>query len=245
MFGKAFHSAATLIAVNRKENRSFAAVEAEDFFSECFLQECRSSENMSFGDSNENACDMMGRSMVACLIENWPQGEVVIDAGVPFRVPLVGYDGLPVSDKVLIGEFDLIVRLPDGTVAIIDWKTAARKWPADKASKDMQATCYLYAGWKERRMDPGNTLFRYDVVTKTEKSSVTRYPTMRKHDHFQRMLKIAGAVEKAIKAESFIPNEASYFCGDCVYAGACREWHRKQATAISTGNHRPAERMAA
>jgi len=103
----------------------------------------------------------------------------------------------------------------------------------DKASKDSQATFYLYAGWKEMGMDPEQTLFRYDVVTKNSKPSVTRYPTMRKHDHFQRMLKLVGAVENAIKAEAFLPNESSFFCGDCVYASACSEWHRVQARTIS------------
>ncbi|HBC87044.1 MAG TPA: PD-(D/E)XK nuclease family protein [Lentisphaeria bacterium] len=245
VFGGAFHTAATWIAVKKKDGRRIDAAEAEDFFSERFLEECRGSENLTFGDCDENGCDTMGRSMVACLMENWPQDEIVIDAGVPFRVMLTDYRGLPVSDKVLIGEFDLIIRLPDGATAIIDWKTAARKWPADKASKDFQATCYLYAGWREMKMDPEQTLFRYDVITKTAKPAVTRYPTMRKHDHFQRMLKLVGAVENAIKAESFLPNESSFFCGDCVYAAACREWHRTQSRTISVGDCSDARKMKA
>ncbi|MFZ2657662.1 MAG: PD-(D/E)XK nuclease family protein [Victivallales bacterium] len=238
LFGGAFHSAATWIAVNKKDGKRVDVAEAEDFFSECFLKECRSSEDISFGDCDENGCDTLGRSMIACLLDNWPQDETVVDAGVPFRVALTDYRGLPVSDKVLIGEFDLVSKLADGTTAIVDWKTAARKWPVDKASKDFQATCYLYAGWKEMGMDPEQTLFRYDVVTKTAKPAVTRYPTMRKHDHFQRMLKLVGAVENAIKAEAFLPNESSFFCGDCVYAAACSEWHRVQARTISAGEYR-------
>ena len=245
IFGGAFHSAATWIAVSKKERRSFTAAEAEDFFSECFLKECRSSENITFGDCDENGCDTMGRSMVACLLENWPEDEIVIDASVPFRVMLTDYRGIPVSDKPCIGEFDLLIRLPDGTTAIVDWKTAARKWPADKASKDFQATCYLYAGWREKRMNPEETLFRYDVITKTAKPSVTRYPTMRKHDHFQRMLRIVGAVENAIRAEAFLPNPASFFCSDCVYAAACEEWHRRQARTISTGGCQDTGKMEA
>ncbi len=233
VFGGAFHTAATLIAMNIRDGRKTNVSEAEDFFSECFLKECRSADNITFDECDENGCDSMGRRMTAYLLETWPEDETVIDAAVPFRVVLTDYSGVQVSSSPLIGEFDLQIRLPDGTTAIVDWKTAARKWPADKASKDFQATCYLYAGWRELGMNPETTLFRYDVVTKTAKPSVTRYPTMRKHDHFQRMLRIVGAVENAIKAEAFLPNEASFFCGDCVYASACREWHRTQARTIS------------
>ncbi len=233
VFGGAFHTAATLIAMNIRDGRKMDVTEAEDYFSECFLKECRSAKKITFGDCDENSCDTMGRTMAAYLLETWPEDETVVDAAVPFRAMLTDYSGVQVSQSPLIGEFDLLVRLQDGTTAIVDWKTAARKWPVDKASKDFQATCYVYAGWRELGMNPETTLFRYDVVTKTAKPSVTRYPTMRKHDHFQRMLKIVGAVENAIKAEVFLPNESSFLCGDCVYASACREWHRTQARTIS------------
>jgi len=233
VFGGAFHSAATLIAMNIRDGRKTEVSEAEDFFSECFLKECRDADNITFDDCDENGCDTMGRTMAAYLLETWPEDEVVIDAAVPFRVMLTDYSGVPVSQSPMIGEFDLVIKMPDGTTAIVDWKTAARKWPVDKASKDFQATCYLYAGWRELGMNPETTLFRYDVVTKTAKPSVTRHLTMRKHDHFHRMLRIVSAVENAIKAEAFLPNEASFFCGDCVYASACREWHRTQARTIS------------
>lgn len=233
VFGGAFHTAATLIAMNIRDGRTTDVTEAEDFFSECFLKECRTAKKITFDDCDENSCDTMGRAMAAYLLETWPEDETVVDAAVPFRAMLTDYSGVQVSQSPMIGEFDMVAKLKDGTTVIVDWKTAARKWPVDKASKDFQATCYLYAGWREHGMNPETTVFRYDVVTKTAKPSVTRYQTMRKHDHFQRMLKLVGAVENAIKAEVFLPNEGSFFCGDCVYASACREWHRTQARTIS------------
>ena len=233
VFGGAFHTAATWVALNKKDGRRVDVTEAEDVFSECFLKACRNSENITFGDSDENACDNMGRAMAAYLLETWPEDEAVIDAALAFRAALTDYGGVSVSQAPMIGEFDLVSKLADGTTVIVDWKTAARKWPVDKASKDLQATCYLYAGWRELGMNPETTVFRYDVITKAAKPTVTRYPTMRKHDHFQRMLRIVGAVENAIKAEAFLPNEGSFFCSDCVYASACREWHRTQAKTIS------------
>lgn len=233
VFGGAFHSAATWVAVNMKDGTRLDVSDAEDVFSECFLKACRGADNISFGDSDENACDTVGRAMAAYLLETWPDDETVIDAALPFRVALTDYSGVQVSQSPMIGEFDLVIKLPDGTTAIVDWKTAARKWPVDKAAKDFQATCYLYAGWRELGMNPETTMFRYDVITKAAKSSVTRHLTMRRHDSFQRMLRIVGAVENAIRAEAFIPNESSFFCGDCVYASACREWHRTRSKTIS------------
>jgi hypothetical protein len=180
VFGGAFHTAATWVALNKKDGRRVDVTEAEDVFSECFLKACRNSENITFGDSDENSCDNMGRAMTAYLLETWPEDEAVIDAALAFRAALTDYGGVQVSQTPMIGEFDLVSKLADGTTVIVDWKTAARKWPVDKASKDLQATCYLYAGWRELGMNPETTVFRYDVITKAAKPTVTRYPTMRK-----------------------------------------------------------------
>jgi len=29
-----------------------------------------------------------------------------------------------------------------------------------------------------------------------------------------------------IRAEHFLPNEQSFYCGGCPFQGACRAWHR-------------------
>ena len=233
LLGRAFHRAATWAAVKRKKGEEFSPAVAEDFFSEAFLVECKSAGEISFGDGDtESSLDWQGRSLVACLCESWPE-EQVLETGTAFCVPLISYGGIRLSEKPIIGELDLLVRNAEGKTVIVDWKSAARKWPAGKADKELQATVYLYSYCAERRVKLDDVGFRFDVVTKTKTPSYTQYPTVRRYDDFHRMLWLVPSIEKAIKAECFIPNSNSYCCGDCVYGSACEEWHRRQSRTIS------------
>ena len=234
LLGRAFHKAATWMAARRRDGKDCNPTDAEDFFSDSFLVECKSAGEISFDDGEtESTLDFQGRSLIACLCESWPM-EQVLETGTAFCVPLISYGGICLSDKKLIGEYDLVERNQSGRAEIVDWKSASRKWPAGKADKDLQATTYLYAFCAERKVRLEAVGFRFDVVTKTKVPSYNQYPTTRKYDDFHRLLWLVQSVEKAVKAESFIPNEQCFSCGDCVYGSACREWHRKATTTIST-----------
>lgn len=233
LLGRAFHSAATWIAARKRDRKEFRPDEAKDFFSEAFLAECRGAKEVLFGDGDTpDSLDRQGRSLVDCLCESWPEEEV-LEIGTAFCVPFISFGGIRLSDRILIGEFDLVVRDPEGRTVIVDWKSSARKWPVDKADRELQATVYLYAYCAERRERLDNVGFRFDVVTKTKTPSYNQYPTARKYDDFHRMLWLIQGIEKAMKADIYLPNENSYFCGDCVYGSACREWHRRQSGTIS------------
>ena len=112
---------------------------------------------------------------------------------------------------------------------IVDWKTAASRRPADKAGKDFQATAFSYAYLQESngKMIP---IFRFDVVTKTKNPNVENHYTQRTEDDLQRFIRIATAIEQAVKREVFIPADTSFGCADCQFANACKEWHRKSNT---------------
>ena len=234
LLGRAFHKAATWMAARRRDGKDCNPTDAEDFFSESFLVECRSAGEISFGDGDtESSLDWQGRSLVACLCESWPEEEV-LETATAFCVPLISYGGIRLSEKPIIGELDLLVRNAEGKTAIVDWKSAARKWPAGKADKELQATVYLYSFCAERRVRLDDVGFRFDVLTKTKVPSYTQYHTTRKYDDLHRLLWLVQSIEKAIKAECFIPNQNSFCCSDCVYGSACEEWHRRQSKTIST-----------
>ena len=233
LLGRSFHKAATWMAAKRKKGEAFNPAVAEDFFSESFLVECKSAGEISFGDGeSESSLDWQGRSLIACLCESWPD-EQVLETATAFCVPLISYGGIRLSEKPIIGELDLLVRNAEGKTAIVDWKSAARKWPADKADKELQATVYLYSFCAERRVRLDDVGFRFDVLTKTKVPSYMQYHTTRKYDDLHRLLWLVQSIEKAIKAESFIPNQNSFCCSDCVYGSACEEWHRRQSKTIS------------
>lgn len=227
LFGSAFHKAAEWIARWRMDNEYTGSDEAMDVFSEAWLWECRAAEKLSMTKEEFEALNTTGRKMIECFNREWTEANVVA-VSKAFSVELPG------ASKPLIGEIDLIIRETNGRHTLIDWKTAARKWPVSKADKDLQATCFMFAyeqsviGYNAEQHQ-----FRYDVMTKTKEPSYTQNITTRCKDDFLRLSQLVSTVEKLIKADAFLPSEQGFFCGGCQYASACKAWHKKQARCIS------------
>jgi len=230
-FGKAFHAVAEWIARQRKAGERLESSDAQDLFTDCWNLECTNDQKIIFdGEQEWEALNETGRKATECLNESWPRDERILDIGYSFAVPIIGADGSTVTEKPLIGEMDCIVRDSTGEICIIDWKTASRKWATDKAHKDFQATCFTYAYQNQFGKNP---LFRFDVVTKAKTPVYEQHCTIRTKDDFHRLARMVGIVEKAIDAEVFLPNEQGFYCGDCQFSHACKEWHRQQAKTIS------------
>jgi CRISPR/Cas system-associated exonuclease Cas4 (RecB family) len=151
-----------------------------------------------------------------------------VAVGEVFCVPLP--DAGSAEPKPMIGEYDLVVQDADGCT-IVDWKTAARRWPEGKADSDLQPTCYLYA---RSFADDARTRFRFDVVTKAAKPTVTHLETVRDEDRFLRLEALVQVVNAMVRAEHFLPAEQSWSCSDCQYAEACKAWHRDRARVSVT-----------
>ena len=224
VFGSAFHKSAEWVANCRVDGECAKTDEAMDVFSEVWLWESRAADKLVLSQDESKTLNVLGRQMIACLNREWEEMDVV-ETSKAFSVHLPG------SAKPLIGEIDLIVRSDVGETALVDWKTAARKWPEGKADMDLQATCFAHA-WKQ--LTGEIPAFRYDVLTKTKTPAYIQYPTTRTDDDFQRLAKLTESVERAVQAEAFIPNEQSYFCKGCQYARACGEWHRVNAKLVSS-----------
>jgi len=64
------------------------------------------------------------------------------------------------------------------------------------------------------------------VITKAKTPVLESYYTIRGRDDFNRLAHLVMAVERAVKAEAFYPNESSFLCSSCCYACACKSWHR-------------------
>jgi RecB family exonuclease len=221
IFGSAFHRVAEWIAACRMENESPKAEEVKDAFAEAWLWQVRNADQLSLSDKEFEQHNATGQRMIECLNREWTEADIV-EISKPFSV------NLPGASKPLIGEIDLIVKDPQNKTILVDWKTAARKWPAEKANKDLQATCFMYA---YEQITPGfkaeENLFRYDVVTKTKEPSYTQYSPMRSGDDFLRLSQLVQTAEKLIASEAFLPNEQGFYCGGCQHVSACKEWHRK------------------
>ena len=220
--GTAFHKAAEWLARGRMKGEYPKLEILQDVFSEAWKWEYKADDLLQLSDDEYNQHNATGRRMMDALNQNWLEDDIIntSQAFITF---------IPGVSKPLVGEIDLIVRNDLGNIILVDWKTAAKKWSEGKASKDMQATCFSYA-WKQ--LSSVIPEFRYDVVTKTKEPTYIQHSTRRTADDFDRMIYLIQAVEQAVKAEAFLPNETSYFCKGCEYATACKSWHREQSRAL-------------
>ena len=235
IFGSAFHSTAEWIASGRMENESAKSEDVQDVFTESWIWQCRNADKLALSNDEFEQLNTTGRKMVECLNKQWTESDITA-VSKAFSVELPG------ASKPLIGEIDLIIRDPQGKTILIDWKTSARKWPSDKADKDLQATCFMYAYEQiTPKYKADESLFRYDVVTKTKEPSYTQNCTTRSQDDFLRLSQLVQCVERAVAAEAFLPNEQGFYCKGCEYSSACKNWHKARAKCISL----PAEKVAA
>jgi putative RecB family exonuclease len=224
-FGRAFHAAASHFAIAKMKGKSLAAGEVQDAFSEWLKLEFSTTENLRLeGGESYDSMNAHGRIMLQALLDSWNESQRVLGVSAAYSVPIVDASGRQVSELPLIGETDLEVS-DSGEMVVVDWKTSARRWSDDKAGKDLQPTCLLYMKSRSQ-LDGRKWLFRFDVVTKAKTPAIDSHYTIRGKDDFNRLARLVEAVERAVNAEAFLPNESSFLCGNCSFACACKSWHR-------------------
>ena len=224
LLGRAFHAAASNMAWIRMRGATMPTDEAQSAFSDFLSMEFAADPNAVIDDGDSlKSMDAQGRGMVAALAESWPEGENVVGVSETFNVDILDANGDIVSERSLVGESDMSVVTAKGDVAVVDWKTSARKWPGGKADRNLQPTVLLYGVSQEMGSTPS---FRFDVVTKTKVPAVERHTTYRTADDFARLAELVKVADKIVEAEAFFPCEGGWECGSCPYAKACSAWHR-------------------
>jgi len=232
-FGSAFHSVLSEQAQAAKTGNLMTAEEMTEAFTTYFQANCKDAGNIVF-KRDENMDDQIAtaKRMFEVMNKEWIDYWNIQSVAEPFKVEMPGLS------KPLIGELDMVVseKTPfdeeksTGYDTIVDFKTAARMWPDDKASKDLQATVFSYAFEKLHQCRPQ---FRFDVVTKAKAPTVKHFYTQRDDASYQRLERLLVTADKGIQAGVFIPNESSFACADCPYADRCSNWHcQSNHTAI-------------
>ncbi|EDM25797.1 hypothetical protein LNTAR_15312 [Lentisphaera araneosa HTCC2155] len=223
-FGKAFHRAASHYLQSIIAGDPADSKELKDTFAHFFqdevnhsFTEVRFAEGMASDDYI-----LKGQDMLQVLADDFDPEDRVIGTDIAFRVDLK--DSMDnVISKPLIGEYDALIERKGCTV-IVDFKTAASRWPADKCHKDLQATAYLYA----LRQESGHaeSLFRYDVVTKAKKPTMTKFMTNRTQDDFTRFMELVRVADRIVADQLYYPHETAFACSGCQYKGACAQWQK-------------------
>ena len=233
-FGSAFHSVLSEQAQAAKNGKLMTAEDMTDAFATYFQASCKAEPNIVF-KRDESMDDQIAtaKRMFDVMNKEWIDYWNIQSVAEPFRIEMPGLS------KPVIGELDMVIteKTPfddekdNGYDTIVDFKTAARMWPDDKPTKDLQATVFSYAFEKIHKRRPS---FRFDVVTKAKSPTVRHFYTSRDEGNYRRLEKLFTIADKSICTGIFIPNENSYSCADCPYASACAEWHRKEPS-VCTG----------
>ena len=228
IFGSVFHRVMEWVSLSRREE-TVKAHEASALFIDLWQRELGEVEDIKL-DEGKKSSDyaQQGADLVACAVENIDPEEQVVAVNDTFAVPLMNSGG-SVSEKPVIGEIDLIVE-KEGKKTLVDFKTAARRWPKEQATKSLQPTVYCYA---QQSLTAESLPFRFDVLVKNKTPVYEQHTTERNQDDFDRLAALVQQMERMVEAEHFIPNEQSHFCSGCPFQEPCRAWHRNQARTIS------------
>ena len=236
-FGTAIHQALSRQAQAAKDGRLLPAKDLLEAFEVFFKANCDASENLVFKheETYDDQIDLAGR-MFNAISKEWVDYYNIKSVAEPFRVEIPGVS-MP-----LVGELDMVVTettpFDEGDdqphPVVVDFKTAARSWTDSQPHKALQATVYSYGYREKHGVTPS---CRFDVITKTTKQpKVQHLRTVRTEDNFARLEKLVSMADKAIQTGIFLPNETSYGCVDCPYAGTCSQWHcaNSRMTSIPT-----------
>lgn len=134
---------------------------------------------------------------------------------------LVDYPSLDVPP--LIGYVDHIIKQPDGSIALIDLKTAARKPSQLQADQSLQLTAYSL-GAQSLGFNPDELTFRLDYLLKGTQPDLVRLETSRNENDRRRFLKLVTRVWKGITQSVFFPKADWYCKSSCGYQTHCAEW---------------------
>jgi putative RecB family exonuclease len=229
VFGSAFHRAMEWAGMIRMEGGSPKPDDGAALFDDLWARQLEETPDVRFDEETDaESCGKQGRDMIACAIREWPADERVLGVNRAFAVPLVDRHGVAL-ERPLVGELDCVVEREQAQV-IVDWKTSARRWPKGQATKSLQPTAYLYA---RTQLGESAGVFRFDVTVKNKTPVSERHETTRTQDQFDRMVELVKMAESMIRAEHFLPNEQSFYCGGCPFQKACKAWHRQATRVVS------------
>jgi len=162
------------------------------------------------------------------LLTLWHGGQdgisEVLGVEEAFSVDIAELAGHPSLDiPALIGYVDHIVKQPDGSITLIDLKTAARKPSQLLADQSLQLTAYSL-GAEALGFDPDELTLRLDYLLKGTQPDLVSLETTRSEYDRRRFVKLVTRVWKGITNSVFFPKQDWYCRSSCGYQSQCAEW---------------------
>jgi CRISPR/Cas system-associated exonuclease Cas4 (RecB family) len=221
LFGSAIHhSLAFYYSALRRIDPEPDIAELCDVFRGAWAENLDDGPPVLFGD-DESADKLtdLGAKMLGAFIEKAPLYPEVVEVEMPFSVELADPDTGEVLPR-LVGVLDAVVRERDGDggYAILEHKTAAKRWTEDKLAFDNQITAYSLAAPQLGFGDDAAVVVQ--VFLKTKNPDLVLYRPHRSDADRRDLVDIVRGITRAVRAEAFHPIR-DWHCRGCEYASAC------------------------
>jgi putative RecB family exonuclease len=214
-FGSCIHEAVAAFYQSCLERDSLSPSQVHDVYRQAWESHSKERQiRFSNGDTAETLTSK-AKLMLEVFHESSDPAAQIIGIEEPFEVDL-GKRMPP-----LVGWIDAVELALDGTVSIVDLKTASKRYSDNTFHSNIQLTCYSL-GAKVLGFN-GETRFRLDVLLKTQNPELIRYETTRTEADRDRFLKLVKSVWQGIKKEVFFP-KADWQCGQCPFLDTCKKW---------------------
>jgi putative RecB family exonuclease len=221
VFGSAIHEAlAFYYGKLRDIEPEPTAEELAEVFLSSWKEQLRGEVPVLFGDKeNEGSLADLGPRMLAAFLTKTTLPPEIAEVEMPFSIELTDPETGEVLPR-LVGVLDAVVKERDGSYGsyrILEHKTAARRWTADKLAYDLQISAYSLAA---PLLGLGNAPVTVQLLLKQKTPDLELYTPTRTDADRREFVETAVAVLRAIRAGAYWCNR-DWMCKGCAYAAQC------------------------
>lgn len=221
IFGSCLHKVLEHFYTGKKEGRDIKFKELWSIFEGSWTKEQNSKPVLYNSDSEKQL--FAAAEKLLKLVPEKTNSNKIMAVEKDFLIELVNNETGEILPLPLKGKIDLIEKDKEGTITVVDHKTADRKFTKDKVTQDLQLSCYA-AVMHHYGMDEQNKIeYRFDVYLKNKNPEIVSYTSERKKEDIITFFHTASNVIKCISNNVFYPNKG-FFCTECVFKESCKNW---------------------
>lgn len=217
--GSSLHDALAHYHRKLQVNEPVTNGEVHRAFLDAWEEKAEDGQVIAAGEKSlENSRDL-GLALVDVYLKE-PPPESIIAVETPLLAPIANTQGEYLEKPILVVA-DLIVRQADGTLQVVELKTAGRAYSESEVATSLQPTFYANSVFEMTGEEPA---VEFTVLVKTRVPKVQKIEAIRTVSDYRRLGDVIRVVERAVEAGAFYPVESPINCSGCPYYRPCREW---------------------
>jgi len=222
-FGKAIHEALAQFYREAMDGVPFSLSGFLNAFAEAWEDECARGDVVYKEGETFESFLALGQTLLRLFASERLPIMRVIAVEVPFEFNLENPETGEEFPIPIKGIIDLIEEDDNGTLWVVDHKTAARAFSEQQLNADLQLMIYAAAVEQLDMVEGREKRYRFDVLTKTKKPKFLQYRLYKDDLDRRKLYRLVTEMWKAIEAEAFYPRYSTHYVG-CAWEEECREW---------------------